>query len=296
MMGTSKAPKRVIHSIVRQYLDDPEANTIKLKRIHPQTVSPDDIRINRARVASTMTTATLTTSDEGAPDLEEMADFELEEKINFIPSARVDWEILFSPWEKFSCQTEKHEAVKAPMRERNIGLLETTVPGTTCTRFCHCKKWESTCKCSLNKDRNHLEPNKRLQHGHIGNSDLDKHDEKQIRKEQAQDASPSLIRTHKIPCRKQYIEDLKKAIRIEMQHHSHFDQFAMVDTTCPAYCRCPDCQSTCTCPNDHVRIKRHSAHQQDIFIEKENDLEYWTKVHLKISHITQDKNEIIHLL
>ena len=29
-------------------------------------------------------------------------------------------------------------------------------------------------------------------------------------------------------------------------------------------------------------MKRHSAHQQDIFIEKENDYEYWTKVHLEI--------------
>jgi hypothetical protein len=128
-----------------------------------------------------------------------------------------------------------------------------------------------------------LEPNERLQHGHIGNSDIDKHDEKQIRKEQqASPASPSLIRTYKTPCRKQYIEDLKKAMRIEIQHHSQFDQFAMEDTTCPAYCRCPECKSTCTCPNDHVRIRRHSAHQQDIFIEKENYLEYWMKVHLEI--------------
>jgi hypothetical protein len=71
-------------------------------------------------------------------------------------------------------------------------------------------------------------------------------------------------------------------MRIEIQHHTHFDQFAMEDTTCSAYCRCPECQSPCTCPNDHVRVKRHSAHQQDIFIEKENDYEYWTKVHLEI--------------
>jgi hypothetical protein len=127
--------------------------------------------------------ATSTTSDEEAPDLEEMTDFELEDKINFITSARVDWEILFSPWEKYLCQTEEHEAIKTAFRERNIGLPETTMPRTTCTRFCHCKNCESTCKCGLNKDRNHLEPNERLQHGHIGNSDINKHDEKQIRKE-----------------------------------------------------------------------------------------------------------------
>jgi hypothetical protein len=283
MMGTTKAPRRVTHSIVRQYLDDPDASTIKPKRIHPQSATIDDVRIDRARVASTTTTATSTSSDEEVPDLEETTDFELEEKINFTPSARVDWEILFSPWEKYLCQTEKHEAVKAAFRERNLGLPETTMPGTTCARFCHCKNCESTCKCGLNKERNHLEPNERLQHGHIGNSDIDKHDERQIRKEKnLQTVSPSLIRTHKVPCRKQYIEDLKKAMRIEIQHHTHFDQFAMEDTTCSAYCRCPECQSTCTCPNDHVRVKRHSAHQQDIFIEKENDYEYWTKVHLEI--------------
>jgi hypothetical protein len=181
MMGATKAPKQVIHSIVCQYLDDPEANTIKPRRIHPHPVNPDDVRVDRAQIASTTTTANSTSSDKSAPDLKEMADFELEEKINFIPSARVDWEILFSPWEIFSCQTEKHEAVKAAMRERNIGLPETTMPGTTCTRFCHCKNCKSICKCGLNKDTNHLEPNKILQHGHISNSDLDKHDKKQIR-------------------------------------------------------------------------------------------------------------------
>jgi hypothetical protein len=63
MMGTTKAPKRVIHSIVTQYLDDPEADTIKPRRIHPQTVNNDNIRIDRARVASTTTTATSTSSD-----------------------------------------------------------------------------------------------------------------------------------------------------------------------------------------------------------------------------------------
>jgi hypothetical protein len=81
-------------------------------------------------------------------------------------------------------------------------------------------------------------------------------------------------------------------MRIEIQHHSHFDQFAMDDTTCSAYCKFPDCNSTCTCPN--VRIKRHSAHQQEIFIMKENDLEYWKKVHLRIiEEGTQHRTEQI---
>jgi hypothetical protein len=71
MMGTTKAPKKVIHSIVCQYLDDPEANTIKPKRIHPQTINNDDTRVDRAQVASTTTTANWTSSDEEVPDLEE---------------------------------------------------------------------------------------------------------------------------------------------------------------------------------------------------------------------------------
>jgi hypothetical protein len=35
LMGTTKAPKKVIHSILRQYVDDPEASTIKPKRNTP---------------------------------------------------------------------------------------------------------------------------------------------------------------------------------------------------------------------------------------------------------------------
>ena len=294
VMGLFNGPMTSIRSVLSEIVHDP----VQYERLAAQLAvtkyekerNEDPYLIQRATIASSIETSISSeddvNNDTWTSDVPKLSELD----------AIDDTDPRNEPnkWNSYKCNTQRVEAIKTALRIRDK-MSPDCHENSTCHAHCKCSECNSTCKCTPEqKKTSHLPVNQRFHLGIFEPHGLDVIDEKKIRTENNPDYIPrhverQLMRTHKQPCRREYIEQVKTTMRNDIMESNRNPNFSQVNSTCSQYCTCPRCNSKCTCPNDRVRAIRHSPHQQIIFVPKPNDFEYWHTMQMLIIENYRDR-------
>ena len=285
VMGSTAAPSIVFQNLVQKYIDSPNDQTSTSSDIYIDSPPVTPIRATHA------TSEDIDTTDDNESDnYVAQAPYEYEyvtlDDLNAIDSEPL--QEIDEKWYQFKCKTERHEEMKKELRIRDRHHPD-YVENSTCRRHCNCDTCNATCQCRPEQiPINHSLRNESFITAVFDIASLDKIDEDKYRRAINTDYNTvtpdpeavynKLTRTFKRPCRREYIEDLKRTMRLVDQERNY--QFCIENTTCSKYCSCKKCRNKCTCVNDRMTKLRHNKYQQIIFRPKTNDFEYWNALHV----------------